>query len=463
MNIDTIYNNSPYFVQNLMCSVKGVFIKRQRFNDLFYDNLARLEESQYWSTDDILRYKEERLYRMLEYAYQFVPFYKNYYDSYHVSPKDYKSLEDIEKFPVLTKELIRAHYKEMISTQYPRENLIHNHTSGSTGKALDFYQTKESLPYVWAIWWRLRNRFGVEYGDKSLNFTGKLVVPISTRRPPYWRVNKPMNQWLVNMQHMTKDKVQSIVEMINSEHFVFFSGYPSIIYAFALLVEENGLSITAQPKAIFTGAEKMYENQKTVLRRVFPGTIITDHYGTSEGVVNASKCETGVYHEDFELGHIECKEPHWISDTEYEGNILGTCFQNNGMPFIRYEIGDSAVWSSKKCSCGLHSQVIKDIQGRTEDYVITPEGLKVQRFDYLFKDMTSIKECQVVQRKMGEVIFRIVRRDNYDIKCEEELKKLVKEYISPTIHCSFEYVGEIERTRAGKFKSVASLINNKQL
>ena len=456
MIINTIYKYSPYFVQNLMCSVKGALVKKQRFNNLFFENLAKLEKSQYLSADDILRYKEDRLYGILEYAYQFVPFYKNYYDSYHVSPNDFKCLDDIRKFPVLTKELIRAHYKEMISTQYPREKLIHNHTSGSTGKALDFYQTKESLPYLWAIWWRLRKRFGVEYGDKSLNFTGKLVVPISAKRPPYWRVNKPMNQWLVNMQHMTKDKVKSIADMINREHFVFFSGYPSILYAFALLVEENGSEITNPPKAIFTGAEKMYENQKAVLKRVFPGSIITDHYGTSEGVVNASKCEMDVYHEDFELGHIECKEPHWISGTEYEGDILGTCFQNFGMPFIRYEIGDSAVWSTKTCSCGLHSQVIKDIQGRTEDYVITPEWLRVQRFDYLFKDMTSIKECQVVQRKLGEVVFRIVRRENYDIRCEDELKKLVKEYISPTIQCSFEYVGNIERTRAGKFKAVVS-------
>ena len=456
-NIQTlIYNNSPAYIQNILCSFQGKKLLRDRFNDKFEEYLDNLNKTNHFSFEQINQYKEEQLYRILEYSYNNVPFYKDSFKKLKLTPYDFKGINDIRKFPILTKEDIRENYNKMVSICFDKRNLIANHTSGSSGKALDFYQTKDSLPYIWAIWWRFRNRFGVKFGDKHLNCTGKLVVPIGMKNPPYWRINRPMNQWLLNMQHLSLDKIEAIASMINKESFIYFSGYPSIIYALASLIVEKGLKIYNPPQFIFTGAEKMYDNQKEVIEIAFPGVVITDHYGTSEGVINASKCCHGVYHEDFELGHLECENPHYISENMYEGDILGTCFHNYGMPFIRYKIGDSAVWSTEECSCGLSSQVIKDIQGRSEDYVITPEGLQLKRFDYLFKNTIGIKECQVLQRELGHVVFRIVCRDNYNSRTEKEIINGVKEIISPTIKCHFEYVKEIERTAAGKFKAVVS-------
>lgn len=456
MNLLDLYAKMPVWAQNLMCSVQGKKIIRERFNDKFFQYLEELKKSETWSAEKIASYKSEQTHRILEYAYKECPFYKRFFDEHHVTPADFRQLEDIEKFPVLTKEMVRENYKGLVAQSYPKENLIASHTSGSSGKALDFYYAKDFVPYLWAVWWRFRERMGVKFGDKHLNCTGKVVVPIMAKKPPFWRINKPMNQWLVNMQHISSEKIKPIVEMINREEFTYFSGYPSIIYALALCIKENNLKVTASPKFVFSGAEKMYENQKSVIEDVFPGVVCTDHYGMSEGVCNASKCKNNVYHEDFEFGLLECEEKHWISDTEYEGEILGTTFKNMGMPLIRYKIGDSAVWDTKPCSCGLHSNVIKDIQGRSEDFVITPEGLRIQRFDYLFKDTRDIKECQVVQRKLGTVVFRIVKRDNYSVETEKLIVDGVRKMISPSIGCEFEYVTEIERTKAGKFKAVVS-------
>ena len=456
MEIQKIYESAPVWLQNMMCSIQGKKIIRERFNDEFFKDLEFLQLSQKWDAERIRNYKEEQIHIILEYSYKECPFYRHFFDCHNVSPNDFKQLEDIEKFPILTKDTVRENYKGMIASSYPKDRLIASHTSGSSGKALDFYYTKEFVPYHWAVWWRFRNRFGVKYGDKHLNCTGKLVVPIDVKAPPYWRVNRPMNQWLINMQHITSEKIPYIVEMINKEHFIYFSGYPSIIYAMAMCIKEQNLQVTAPPKYIFTGAEKMYDNQRVVIEEAFPGVICSDHYGMSEGVCNASKCRKNKYHEDFEFGLMECENKHWISETEYEGEILGTTFKNFGMPLIRYKIGDNAIWDTSHCSCGLHSQVIKDVQGRSEDYVITPEGTRIQRFDYLFKDTKDIKECQVVQRELGSIVFRIVRRDNYSTETENTILCGVKKIISPTIKCEFEYVDEIERTRAGKFKAVVS-------
>lgn len=450
--LEKLYAMSPVWIQNLMCSIRGGQIVKERFNNEFYAYMEELRLSHSWSAERIIHFKEEQTYKILDYAYRECPFYKKYYDDHHVSPSDFKALSDIEKFPIITKDLVRNNYYGMVAVNYPKENLIPSHTSGSSGKALDFYYTRDFIPYLWAIWWRFREQYGVHIFDRHLNCTGKLIVPIDAKTPPYWRINKPMNQWLVNMQHITPEKIPFIVDMINREDFV----YPSIIYAIALCIKECGLQVIAPPKYIFTGAEKMYGNQKRIIEEVFPGVVCTDHYGMSEGVCNASKCKCGVYHEDFEIGLMECEEKHWISETQYEGDILGTTFRNYGMPLIRYRIGDTAVWDNSICTCGLESPTVIDIQGRSEDFVITPEGTRIQRFDYLFKDTTDIKECQVAQQKLGCVIFRIVKRENYSTLTEQRIREEVKRMISPTIECRFEYVNEIERTASGKFKAVVS-------
>lgn len=128
----------------------------------------------------------------------------------------------------------------------------------------------------------------------------------------------------------------------------------------------------------------------------------------------------GRYHEDFEIGHLELIDTTMTSKGKL-GKLVATGFKNIGMPFIRYEIGDSATFSGEPCTCSLHSQIIIDIEGRNEDFVITPEGTRLMRLDYLFKDTHGIKECQVVQRKLGEITLRIVRRDSYSQATEASI------------------------------------------
>lgn len=318
--------------------------------------------------------------------------------------------------------------------------------------------TKRSLSFQWAVWWRLRSRFGIQYGDKSLNFIGKAVVPLNQKKPPFWRVNNPLNQHLVNMQHIKPQNIKYLVEYINKERFVFFSGYPNILYTFCTLVDNLGHTIVNPPKLVFTGAEVLLDSQKKCIERVL-GCIATDQYGFAEGAGNASKCEYGFFHEDFEYGHLEPHNPVVSSPTSFSGKILATGFSNYAMPFIRYDVGDSATWSTNKCKCGRHSDVITSIDGRNEDVIVTPEGASMQLHSYFYKGMTEISECQVVQYKLGEMVFRIVRRDNYTKESELDLIKKVKKYISPGILVRFEYVDEIERTESGKLKMVVSHLN----
>lgn len=461
MNAISLYSSLPYWLQNVAVSLHGYKLKRQRFNREFFRILDFLNSTSGWSSEQIRAYKEEHLYKIIEHAYNHCPYYRKKYSEAGLSPKDFTRLEDLQKFPILTKEEVRSFGEGMIADNIRKADLVPFHTSGSTGKALHFYLTTYSVPYYWAVDQRYKDRFGFHFGEICLNSTGRPVVPVATHKAPYWRYDRVLHRYFLNAQQISSDKIKQIAEFLNRKSFKFFIGYPSIMTALANELEEAGLSLQNPPKHIFTGAEKIYPNQTEILQRVFSGVQIHELYSFSEQAAIATHCKKGVYHEDFEFGHLELETPQPVAGG-MQGNILATGFMNYGMPFIRYQNGDTAMFSDEMCTCGLHTQVIKDILGRMEDYIITPEGIRIQRFASIFADTMGIKEAQVVQRELGEIVLRIVRRDSYTIATEKALLQNVAQWISPSLQVKFEYVDEIPRTKAGKFKAVVSELNKQQ-
>lgn len=461
VNIDNfvklLYPYSPIYVQNILCSLYGYREMPYRFGKKFEQWLDFLEISEKWSKGEIEAYQDAKVAELIKYVFENVPYYRATMKKLQLVPNDIKKRADLVKMPIITKEDIFKNMKQFISQSCDNNILLHQHTSGTTGKALQFFSTKEANQFKWAIWWRHRMRFGVNFGEKHANFTGKLVVPTKQTKPPYWRWNKPFNQAIINMQHINIKKIKEIVNFLNENDFLFYSGYPSIIHSFAMCCLEDEVSLFRKPSFIFTGAENIYEYQKKDIKLLTSATI-SDQYGSSEGAGNASHCNKFKYHEDFEFGVLECIDGTRYNDGTKEGKIICTGFACKEFPFIRYDIGDYALWESDEylCDCGRKSSVIRWISGREDEYILTPEGNRIMRFDYIFKDTNNIKECQVVQDKLGEIIIRAVVRPSYNVKTEKLIANEIHNWISPNMAVTFKYVNAIERNKNGKYKAVIS-------
>jgi len=263
------------------------------------------------------------------------------------------------------------------------------------------------------------------------------------------------------MHHVIPQHVEDIVKFLNCNDFEFYSGYPSIIYTLAIFAREQGLRLSHRPRVVTTGAEQVYDFQRPVIAE-FTGAILTDQYGFSEGCGNASQCEQFGYHEDFEFGVLECVDPQPLPGGGTRGKVVCTGLANDAFPLVRYEVGDTAIWedTARRCPCGRESRVMRAIEGRTEDFVLTPEGRRIMRFDYIFKESEHVKECQVVQAALGEVTLRIVRRPEFNSADERELESAVARWISPAMKVRFDYVNAIEREPNGKFRAVKSLLRS---
>ena len=452
--VEQVYPRLPIFLQNAACWYYGKKEARTRSGAEFDRCLSELMVSERWSAGEIENYQNEKLRHIVRHAYETVPYYRERWQALKLTPDDIRSRQDLQKLPILTKEDVRNNFERLVSTGIPKQNLVFRHTSGTTGKALHFYVTKETIAFQWAVWWRHRMRFGISPGVLHANFTGKRVVPLGQDSPPYWRWNRPLHQALLTMHHLTPSKIPSVVDFLNSHPFEFYSGYPSIVHMLVLCASDAGLRLKAPPRAIFTGAENMLDFQRRDIEK-FTGAVLTDQYGCSEGCGNASHCPEFVYHEDFEFGVVEGVE---VQPRNPAKSILCTGFANEAFPLIRYEVGDTGVWRNDgtACACGRESRVLLRIEGRRDDYVVTPEGTHIMRFDYAFKDAMNVKEVQVVQEKPDEIVLRIVRRRGYGTKDESDIRREIGRWISPRLAIRFDYVTEIEREANGKFRAVLS-------
>lgn len=453
---EKIYKSLPIILQNFACTIKGFQERKSRLGGNFKKYYEELLVSQWYDSKKIEDFQNEKLKSLLVYCNDNIPYYQKIFKEYNFKPNEVKSIKDLEKLPILTKEDVRENYQNLINPKF-NGKVTKAHTSGSTGKSLQFLFSEDAVQYRWALWFRHKHRFGVNPDDSYATFTGQVAVPISQKKPPFWRENHAMKQTVFTMHHINKEKVPHIVDRLNKGGFVYYSGYASILYSLASIIDELNLKITAPPKVIFTGAEALLDYQREKISSVF-GCLVTDQYGFSEGCGNASRSEHDLFHEDFEYGILECYNPTVNADGTKTGQVLATGFSNLAMPFIRYQVGDTATWIEKKCECGRESKTILEVNGRNEDFVITPEQNKILRFDYIFKDTVNIVEAQVVQRKLGEITIRIVRRKGYDLNEEKILRDEVHNKISPSLEVHFEYVDEIEREITGKFRAVKSYI-----
>jgi len=447
---EKIYYKMPVALQNTIFSVYGWNLARKRYNRWFHHHLKKLKKMEWWSFQQIEEYQNKCFVDVVAHAYKTVPFYRKWYDECGLDINKIQSLSDLSKLPILTKQMVRENQDSFVSNVYKRKSLIEGLTSGTTGTPLTIYQTREGLALQWAIWWRHLMRFGIAFNDKILTFGARLPIDQNQQKPPYWRNDYYNNRVYLSTYHISKGTIEDIVSFLNRSKFDIFTGYPSAMYVMASLIEERGLRLHNSPKYIVSGSDALLPKYSKLISSVF-GSPVTEQYGMGEFAGNMSKCEHGIFHEDFECCYIENSNSH----SEFR-RLLLTGWGNYAMPFLRYEVGDFAMPLHKNCSCGRKSKCYSTIEGRLEDYVVTPDGRKIIGMNQVFEYAKNAKEIQIYQSSQNEIEFRIVTGKNFG---DEDKKALVREFRRRggiDIKIKFKIVNALQRSSSGKLKAVVS-------
>jgi len=111
----------------------------------YYSLLRQYEESQFYSPEKIEQLQKEKLQKLLLHSYKNVPYYREVFKERNLKPEHITSSRDLEKLPILTKEIIRTKQKDLIAQNIPPRKLSKQHTGGSTGEPLSFYIDKRMI------------------------------------------------------------------------------------------------------------------------------------------------------------------------------------------------------------------------------------------------------------------------------------------------------------------------------
>jgi len=454
MNPETLYLKLPVFSQNLLCSLYGYRLNRRRYGKAYIELEKDVFSREFLPAETLQDYCLFRLRATIRYAVQHVPFYRRLFAEKKISPDDICSLNDLSCLPILDKATVQRNLNDIRSDELNKIPHSIVHTSGTTGAGLIFPMSLVAEQEQWAIWWRYRSRFGIDKQIWYGHFYGKSIVPLEQKKPPFWRINIPGRQILFSAYHMSTENLPYYIEALNRKRPPWIQGYPSLLAILASYILENDLKLDYQPDIITIGAESLLPHQKAIIEKAF-GTSCRQHYGMTEGVANISECPCGNLHVDEDYAYVEFQP---INNNFYR--IIGTNFTNKAFPLIRYDTGDVAeLWDEKyTCNCGRSGRLVKNIDGRIEDYIVTPDGRRVGRADHIFKDMINIKECQIYQDNQQKIEFRIVRGMHYNDNDERILIQETRKRLGLQIEISISYVDTIERSNTGKLRFVISKI-----
>jgi phenylacetate-CoA ligase len=207
---------------------------------------------------------------------------------------------------------------------------------------------------------------------------------------------------------------------------------------------------------VFTSSESLLPLQRDAIEAAF-GAPVRDRYGVSEFAVSMTECANQGLHVDMEFCVVEV-EVEEEADDYVRGPLLVTGLGNDATPFLRYRVGDIGTRSKHSCPCGRPGDVFLDLDGRIEDYVVTPDGRRIGRLDHIFKEQLDIAEAQILQDKRGRLRVLVVRRDSYTQASERELLTQFRTRVGEEIEIEIAYCDSIDREPNGKFRAVKSAI-----
>jgi len=455
---DAIYPALPLFAQNAVCTAAGYARYRSRFNSHFRTTLAHWEETIDWPLERLQALQWERLARLVRRARSCVPYYRDLPEPSDARDPSVAIVRTLEQIPTLQKAEYSDQPDAFLARDVPRYRLMRGRTSGTTGTALPLWSTPEVLAEEYASSWRMRRSTGVP-GPRAPNFTfnGNIVVPFRRTAPPFWRHSAYDHRMLFSIFHMTPANLCAYTRAVREIPASYVQGYPSAIHLVARQILEEGEPLPpGRIQAVFTSSESLLAFQREAIEKAFAAPV-RDRYGVSEKVVSMTECESGSLHVDMEFCIVEVEAKKEDEDS-VSGPLLCTGLADHATPMFRYRIGDVGTLSKRPCRCGRAGPAFLHVDGRIEDYVLTPDGRLIGRLDHIFKMQLDVSEAQIVQETPEAVRVLLVPRASYTGASERQLLKEMRARLGNEIEIAVELVQQISREPNGKFRAVKSSV-----
>ncbi len=458
MNLEKIYSKLPGVAKTLLLNVKALINHRKRFTPSYKEYLSQYKSL--WDCDlkEIKTFQTTALRALLEECYDFVPYYQSIFKEKGITKQaiTQRPWEVLDSLPLLDKES-RRHKAEALCNTNPNRPLVETgYTSGTSGSPTVNYQDAETIERGFALWARFQDSIGIQMKDRSIRFSGRLIVAPTRKKPPFWIHNYIDDQLFMSSYHLSANHLPSYIDKINRFKPVYLDGYPSALYVIAQYSLDHDLPITARPKAITTTAETLYDYQREKIEQAF-GCPVYNQYASSEGAPLIADCKQQRLHMHLDSGIFE-----FLNDQDQAaapgsvGRLVATSFRNLKTPLLRYDILDTVLLPETQhaCSCGNHWPYVEKIIGREDDVLWTEEKGYVGRMDTAYKGLKGIIKSQIIQDAPDHFIINNVVDAQFTPQMKQQFIKNLQDRLGQAAQYDMYEVADIPLGPNGKFDAV---------
>jgi len=296
--------------------------------------LRELEESQWWPCAQLHELQSERLRQLITHAYKHVPYYRRTMDERGIKPSAILSAADLQRLPVLTRELVRCNFEDLIAENIPRNQLRAATTGGSTGTPLTFCSTtRDQQTHGFARGIRALEFAGVSLGDRRILI--RIARQYSSRRArSMHRLSRRIERVVeLDSRDITLQNLPSIAALLGEADMHCLTGYPSAVAYIAAWIRASGLTPPTLDTVV-TGGEQLFEHQRERIRDVFHVEPYSK-YSCQEVFEIAMECgaHSGLHVAAEDIVLEIADDADGPASPGNEGRVLLTNLQNYGMPF----------------------------------------------------------------------------------------------------------------------------------
>jgi len=272
-----------------------------------------------------------RIYKLVEFSFSNISFYKEYYEKNGFQLSDLKSYEDLYKIPIINKSILQEYPLEKRTCLVPDKYL--ENTGGSSGRPLSFFIQSNSMGHEWAHMHTIWAKLGYRPCNLKLTFGGRSDVE------DFLQYDSVRHHFFVDIYADFSLIAKKLKTVLKKNNIYFLHGYPSAIYEFAINCENLNSELLEMLKknlkGIFLGSEYPIPLYRNKIEEVF-GVQSVSWYGHTERAVLAyEKYEKFEYWPFQTYGFAEA-----VRDGNGKFNLIGTSYYNYASPLIRYNTED---------------------------------------------------------------------------------------------------------------------------
>lgn len=396
-----------------------------------------------FNEEKLKKYQNKVFRKIVKYAYT-VPMYHDKYKESGIKPEDIRGIEDINKLPFITKNDLRSNYpNNIIPSNFKSDNGFELSTSGSTGKPVFIYIDRLAAVKSLFAFIRVLKAYGGNW-RKSKSCLIIDVEPGSAENAFFSESLMPFAKKFIPMDHIRYihlgEKPEKIMNELAEFQPEFLASDPNMLRQLAYL-KINGYGKNVNPSYIGSGGSTLDEYTRKYVKNAF-NTKLFDIYGTTEaGPIGFECIEGGCFHVHSDYVYVEVlDENNDPVSFDKSGHTVFTKLYGGGTPIIRYTgIDDIIVPVETKNCCGITSQMIKHIEGRTSELIYLPDGktlsplsltgIPAKTMEYF--DSYKIKQFQIVQHDLDDIEILIIfdeKQRNKGVSTKEILDELQKRF-----------------------------------